>query len=261
MGRHLVQYPNVVPFDCDVTNPLEVLRDIKYLKPDIVVHLASKSDVDWCEKKENEKQVIDVNFTGVIHVAQATEDYGCGMVLLSSDHIFNGKFNWNGYKESSPPSPINFYGTSKVAAEGIREVFPHMKIIRTSYLFDEERMKWKIDGLRREYKEGHPTFISRSFMYIPHFVQSLLYYVNKFVEMPNVLHISGSKITSWYDFMVAMAKQYDLDTTLVSARRMDLKTQASRPRNGGLNVSLSNKLGFPQYDFREGLAQMFWDGK
>jgi dTDP-4-dehydrorhamnose reductase len=239
VGRYLVQYPDVVELDVDVRNKDAVDFEIRRnCSPgDVVVHLASKSNVDFCERRENEKLVSDVNVRGTFNVALATERYSCGMVLLSSDHIFDGKFNWNGYKENTTPSPINFYGTTKVAAEGIAlEAFGHPKIVRTSFLFDENRLERKLVNLLNGHKEGHPTFIKRSFMYI-----------------------SGNRIVGWYDFMIELAKRYKLDVDLVLARRMDIKSETQRPRNGGLNVSLSKKLGLPQSNFYTGIEQMYWD--
>jgi dTDP-4-dehydrorhamnose reductase len=262
VGRYLVQYPDVVELDVDVRNKDAVDFEIRRnCSPgDVVVHLASKSNVDFCERRENEKLVSDVNVRGTFNVALATERYSCGMVLLSSDHIFDGKFNWNGYKENTTPSPINFYGTTKVAAEGIAlEAFGHPKIVRTSFLFDENRLERKLVNLLNGHKEGHPTFIKRSFMYIPLFVDGLLRYVDNYEKMPKILHISGNRIVGWYDFMIELAKRYKLDVDLVLARRMDIKSETQRPRNGGLNVSLSKKLGLPQSNFYTGIEQMYWD--
>lgn len=261
VGKYLCQYPDVLPLDVDVTQEREVELAVRHLSPgDIVVHLASKSDVNWCEHRENQNKVIDVNFKGAIYVANATEKYHCGMVFLSSDHVFDGR--WGNYKESSKISPLNYYGQSKVAAEeAMLEAFEHVKVVRTSYLFDESRLDEKLSALLHGRKAGYPTFISRSFMYIPSFVDSLLRYVDNYTDMPRLLHISGNRIVSWYDFMIELAKRYTLDVELILARRMDIKTETQRPRKGGLNVSLSKKLGLPQSNYYTGIEQMYWDGK
>src|SRR6185369_12652133 len=136
------------------------------------------------------------NLKGTYNVLHASESLGVKVVMLSSDHVFNGKevFKWSPYKETDTPNPVNFYGKSKLAAEALQEAFAYYKIIRTSYLFDEERLARKI-------YESQPSFILRSFMYLPHFVSNLMEYLNRWDEMPSILHISGSRTISWYKLM------------------------------------------------------------
>lgn len=258
------------PLVCDVTNYDEVEMAVRQAKPDLVVHLASISDVDYCEQHLDE--ALKVNFGGTKIVAEATRKHQCGMVLLSSDHVFGGRSG--PYKEVKfvknflglYDSPVNYYGETKLAAEALQQVNPHMKIVRTSYLFDENRLKlanWITDlgflGLDHTKGVEYPTFISRSFMYFPHFITSFVLYLNRFYEMPNLLHISGIDIVSWYDFMLAVAGTFEVDKNLIHPRRKELNTSkafAPRPHRGGLKVGLSRKLGLPQYSYIDGLKEM-----
>ena len=255
-----MRYGEVVPLACDVRNLKEVDLAVRSTKVDIIVHLASISDVDVCEKKENEKRVKDINVIGTFHVAEVAEMYGCGMVLMSTAQVFDGK--WGNYKENSKPNPKNFYGLTKLAAEGLREVFPFMKVVRTSYLFDHERIFKHLYPLRAGQSYSYPTFIERSFMYLPHFAEAFYQYLLRFDEMPNILHISGSRTVSWYEFIVDMAKEYCLDESLVGPRNKELDMDvAPRPYKAGLNVNLSKKLGLLQYGHLEGLQEMKETGK
>jgi dTDP-4-dehydrorhamnose reductase len=255
VGQELMQYKGVVPLACDVRNLSEVEMAVKNVKPDLIVHLASISDVDQCEKPENEKDVKDVNVVGTFHVAEVARKIGCDMVLLSTAHVFDGK--WGNYKEKSKPNPKNFYGLTKMAAEGFREIFPFMKIVRTSYLFNHERVFKHLYPLRAGESFEYPTFIDRSFMYLPHFVEALYWYLLNYQHMPNVLHISGMNAASWYTFICSMAQVYGLNTSLVIPRNKEIKVDsAPRPYKAGLNVKMSQKIGMPQYGYLEGLQEM-----
>lgn len=255
VGRELLKYPKTFSLVADVTRPEEVEMAIKNGKPDLVVHLASVSDVDVCEDPRNKEWVLDVNVRGTYNVAEACMEHNIGMVLLSTSQVFSGK-NWLLYKESDKPNPVNFYGTSKMGAEAIQTIHPHMKIVRTSYLFDYARLEKQIDILRKGNYFDYPTFINRSFMYLPHFVSSLYHYTQKFDKMPKILHIAGTESISWYDFMCRISQHYGIDSEQVMPRDKEIMNVAPRPYQAGLNVKLSRKLGLHQYSYLDGIKEM-----
>lgn len=261
IGKQLIKL-GCLPLVCDVTKHMEVASAVVKERPDLVVHLASRSDVDYCEAEKNRTEVLRVNYNGTLNVAKACESVKAGMVLLSTDHIFNGKkgpYREN-YKYYMPnvlgqtEKPVNYYGLTKLGAEALQRVFPFMKIVRTSYNFEKRR----IELLYQDY----PTFMTRSFMYIPHFVDALKVYLDRFYEMPDILHISGSQTVSWYEFMLAYCSVYDIDKEKIVPRKKPYgvaSKYAPRPHKAGLVTDLSAKLGLPQFSYIDGLKQMLKD--
>lgn len=259
IGRALLKkYPETFfSLVADVTRPEEVEMAIKSGKPDVIVHLASVSDVDVCEDPKNKEWVSDVNVRGSANVAEAALDNDIGFVLLSTSQVFSGKW-WASYSENDRPNPINAYGFSKWMAETfISSAFPkEFKIVRTSYLFDYARLATHIDVLQKGNYMEYPTFIKRSFMYIPHFVESFYQYLLRFDEMPKKLHIAGTKSVSWFDFMSCIAENYSINEEQVMPRSTEIKGLAPRPYRAGLNVNLSKRLGLPQYGYVDGIKEM-----
>ncbi len=255
VGSYLLEnYPNFVGLECDVTNPEQVENCITDSKIDVVLHLAAKSNIDFCEKLENTSLVGGINFGGTVNVCRSAEKANIGFVLLSSDHVFSGA--WGSYKENSKPFPVNYYGMSKLAAEAfVLSQSPSSKIVRTSYLFDSTRLRPKIDKLLNREAELYPTFITRTFMHRTNFANSLVYYLDNFEKMPKLLHISGNTSTSWYGFMLDMAKNLNIPNykKLIIPRRNQSQIMAPRPFHAGLNVRLSKRLGLPQFSYRDGL--------
>jgi dTDP-4-dehydrorhamnose reductase len=233
----------VDPLLCDITNAVEVHDTVSSHKPDVIIHLAAISKVDYCEETRNEQTVINTNLIGTHNVLEAAKDCGARVVMLSSDHVFDGKWGWlRGYREDSTPNPVNFYGHSKLAAEALTEKFDNFKVVRTSYLFNKKRLKDK------EF-ESQPTFIYRSFMYLPHFCSQLIQYVNSFDKMPTITHITGSKIVSWYKLMSEFED--------VSPRDVEPNyTFAPRPHYGGLKTKY--KL-FAPISYEQGVIDMLGD--
>lgn len=260
VGKYLLEHcTNVLALNCDVAQPDEVERSLRQFKVDCVLHLAAKSDVDWCEK--NEKDATAVNLRGTFNVCHAAQILRLPVVLMSSDHIFDGV--WGIYKENSKGQPLNFYGFTKLSAESLRGVFSNLKVIRTSYLFNLERLRPKLENLWNKVPDIYPTFISRTFLYLPHFIEGLLYYLDHLEKMPKVLNISGTKTTSWYDFMLRVARKFDIPNyhKLVLPKQQESGLLVPRPYHGGLHTGLSRKLGLPQYSYVQGIDQMVKDWK
>jgi dTDP-4-dehydrorhamnose reductase len=261
VGSELVRL-GCIPMECDVTNRERcdsVESAFDYVAPDIVVNLAAISDVEYCQLPEHEKEVFAVNVCGAMIVGNVAETRGVPFVFLSTDHVFDGKRG--PYKEKDKRNPINQYGLSKFEAEAIVETFDNGRIVRTSKLFG-----WKnaeivdfISGLRNGEDMEVPTFLRRSFMYVPHFASSLMAYLGRIDEMPKILHISNDEVFGWYGFMLLVADAFGLDIKLVHPRNKEIQSFAPRPRKGGLNTVLSKKLGLPQFGSYNGLLRMAED--
>ena len=250
VGKELREY-GVLPLSGDVTNPLDLLDTVLQEKPDIIVHMASISDVEFCERPENQEKVISTNLVGTVNVLNVAEEVGAKVVLLSTDHVFGGGVNRTRrgpYLETDTPTPVNFYGCSKFAAEALQEAYDNLYVVRTSYLFDKKRLGLDTDLCVETYQ---PDFIYRSFMYLPHFVSNLYMYLSNLSDMPKLMHISGSMTVSWYGFMKAIISK-------VHPRKKEIGLFAPRPYMSGLRTKY-NLL--PTYSFLDGINAMMGDKK
>lgn len=259
LGTYLLNhFSNYVPLECDVTNVESTFEVIKSSDVDFVLHLAAKSDVNFCEKTENKNLTILTNVRGTAYVAHAAQRLDIPILLLSSDHVFGGI--WGNYKEKDKPNPKNSYGFSKLGAESLQKVFNNLYIVRTSYLFDDNRVADNLAKMWNGQPELYPTFITRSFMYLPHFSESLDRYINSF-PIQKVLHISGNKVCSWWEFMTELTKEFGFPDykKLIVPRKTESLHYAPRPLHAGLNVSLSKKLKLPQYSYLDGIKQLLKD--
>lgn len=255
VGKALIE-AGFCPLECDVTDPSSVEEAIQKSAPDLVVHLASKSNVDFCENSQSE--AFQVNILGTMNVFMVLNDYKIAGVTLSSDQIWAGGWFKGEYKEDSKHTPpLSIYGMSKVAAETFALDFGG-KVIRTSFLFDSKRDEIASKLLRLE--TGHdvevPTFMKRSFLYLPDFIGMVQQYCRNFDKMPNVLHLAGSKTVSWYTFMQEVARVYGYKQSQIIGRRKDNHSGAPRPHNAGLNVDLARSLRFGSRDYLSGIQRM-----
>jgi dTDP-4-dehydrorhamnose reductase len=263
IGKSLVK-SGFHPLVCNVTEYNDVERAVAQAHPDLIVHLAGKSDPDVCET--HIKDAIRVNVDGTHNVFEAAVKYKIPAVLLSSSQIWGGGWReslFNKHAENSRKTiPVNSYGTQKVVAEFVVDTSNMngrntSKIIRTSYIFNRERLAPDLKKLRLGLPVDAPRFLKRSFIHMDAFVLLLTEYCKRFDEMPPVLHLAGSETVSYYTFWQEIARQFGYSRKLVKGRWIEKNNHpAKRPHNGGLDVSLSQSLGFPSFDYIGGIERM-----
>lgn len=248
IGKALAK-AGVLPLTCDVTKLGEVEKELADVRPDLVFHLAGKSSIEFCQKPENKEVVIQSNVRGTHNVMSTLARLRLKGVLLSTDQIWHGGIFEGKHKEDSKLTPpVNFYATSKLAAEAVT-VSCGMNVIRTSYIFNWDRLSKDLT----ESDMTYPTFIQRSFTYLPDFIEDLLLYAKMFHDMPRTLHLAGNEVVSWYAFMKTVGEQFGFS---VRPRFFKKKGYAPRPYYCGLDTSLSFKLGFPSRNYYQGAVRM-----
>ena len=84
----------------DILNKLQIKEVVSATQPDVIINLASITNVDYCEQKPLLAK--EVNIAGVQNICDA---FSGKIIQLSTDFVFDGK---NGpYHENDPISPIS----------------------------------------------------------------------------------------------------------------------------------------------------------
>lgn len=119
--------------DLDVTDSKAVFQAAEMYRPNIIVNLASISDVEYCEN--NPVEAYKVNALGARNLASAARLVNARIIQLSTDDIFIGN-EGDVFNEFDTPTPSTVYGKSKLAGENfVRELNPKHLIIRSSWLY------------------------------------------------------------------------------------------------------------------------------
>lgn len=115
----------------DITKKRKLADFFKKHKPEIVIHLAAKTNVDECEK--NPKEAFLVNSEGTKNLAELCLKHDAKMVYLSTAAIFDG--GKERFYEDDTPNPVNVYGKSKLLGEEhIKNTLKDFLIIRSGWL-------------------------------------------------------------------------------------------------------------------------------
>lgn len=123
-----------VPYDiCDLTQARKTREAILSHKPDVIVHAAAMTDVDYCE--EHQDEALENNVTATEHVVNAANEIDVPVIFFSTDYVFDGKKKEE-YVEADTPNPASYYGKTKRMGEMvILRTAKRATIFRISWLF------------------------------------------------------------------------------------------------------------------------------
>ena len=133
LGENIVSEKNgYTYFDLDITNENAVSKIILEQKPDVVINTAAMTDVDLCEDKKLECDILNVD--AVQYLADACTKIDAHLIHISTDFIFDGEDG--PYTEEDKPNPLSYYGLSKLKSENIlKQSDCNWTILRTIIVF------------------------------------------------------------------------------------------------------------------------------
>jgi len=109
-------------------------------KPDLILHLAALTDLEYCEKFPDEAW--KTNAYGTENMAYLSKINNITLVYISTAGIFNGEKDK--YTDFDTPNPVNYYGASKFYGEDyIKKNLDKYFVLRAG---------WMMGGLKKDKK-------------------------------------------------------------------------------------------------------------
>ncbi|MBI2021322.1 sugar nucleotide-binding protein, partial [Candidatus Daviesbacteria bacterium] len=105
----------VKAYKLDISNNYQTEKALEKIKPDLLIHAAALSNVDYCESHQNEAWMTNVQST--FKLVRLCEQSDIPIIFISTNAVFDGKKEV--YKEDDQVSPLNFYGQTKAEGEKI----------------------------------------------------------------------------------------------------------------------------------------------
>jgi len=245
IGSLLVKRADFVPVDCDITNKNSILEGAyaafgEEQDYDVIVNCAAISGIDDCERD------VDTAFkVNVVGVSNLHEVFGDRFLNIGTDQVFGG--NWLfAPRESSTQSPVNIYGMTKAAAEGL-QVGKTIRLSRTAHILDKDINEY-LGSLTSGHRTEIPHLFLRNFLTRSQAVDGIEAFVRRFDEMPKVLNYGASHRFRMTDIIIGMSKVLGLDTRLIHKRWKNIQSFTPRPVHGGFSTKLARRLGIIMYD-------------
>ena len=201
--------------ECDITDRKKSIEYIGASRADLVIHAAAYTDVDGCEK--NEQQALAVNAYGAQNIALGCKHCGCSLIYISTDFVFDGEKH-KPYLVSDRPNPINIYGKSKWFGEKfIQEALVNCLIVRSSWLFGKGGKNF-VTTLMEKAKERTRLEVVNDQFGCPTYVKDLALGISRLIAFSNtsgIYHITNSVSCSWYELAQKIKRLRGLPVEIV----------------------------------------------
>ncbi|MCM5528452.1 SDR family oxidoreductase [Parasegetibacter sp. NRK P23] len=217
----------------DITDAIAVTDLVLKERPDIIIHAAAITQVDQAEI--NPIECWNVNVTATRFLLDAAKAVNAYFLYVSTDFVFSG--NDGPYDETALPDPVNYYGSSKLAAEKAVMDYPgEWCIVRTVLVLGNAiegtrstLASWVLNAL----KTHQPIKVVSDQLRTPTLVHDLARGILLAAQQKaqGIFHISGKDAASPYEIAVFIAKRHHLDQILITpVTEKEFTQPAKRPR-------------------------------
>ncbi len=245
-------------YNIDLTQKEKLKVLIDKIEPDIIIHTAAMTNVDACELDQNNCDMINVDAVNTI--VESCKVHNCHLIHISTDFIFDGEKE-SYYTEDDKPSPVNYYGLSKLKSERIIEKSEiKYTILRTILVYgmvDRNDRSNIVLWVKKSLEEKKNINVVTDQYRMPTFADDLAESCLLAIEHTafGIFNISSNQLMSIYDIAIEVANLFNLDTNFIHPiKTKQLTLPAVRPPNTGfyLNKSILS-FQLPSYSFVERL--------
>jgi dTDP-4-dehydrorhamnose reductase len=241
----------------DITREDDVLAKIETLNPDLVIHSAALTNVDYCE--DHQEEADKINSQGTLNLVKACKKTDSKLIYVSTDFVFDGKKGM--YSEDEKTNPLSYYAKSKLKGEEyIQNSDLDYAIARVSVLYGWHTnfnfVTWVINELKAGNEINIVTDEYNSPTLADNAAEAILNIYSK--DKGGIYHIAGDERINRFDFAKNIASVFELDETLINPiLSEELIRSAPRPMDSSLSVEKArNNLDIKLLNTKDGLKEM-----
>lgn len=232
----------------DITDSAAVMEAVGALRPDAVIHCAAWTAVDAAEEPENREKVFSINADGTRNLAAACKEFGCKMLYISTDYVFDGQGTEPWQPDCDRYAPLNVYGQSKLAGEmAVKELLERYFIVRIAWVFGKNGKNFVRTMLRVGKTHDTVRVVTDQIgtpTYTPDLAKLLVDMIQ--TDKYGVYHATNEGgFISWYDFTCEIYRQVGLHTQVLPVTTEEYGlSKARRPFNSRLDKKKLTEKGF-----------------
>ena len=234
---------------------------IKDLEPDIVVNTVAYPNVDFCETHHDEANLLHVLITN--DLVSICKEISSPLVYFSTDAVFDGTKSLK-YSEDDEPSPLSYYGKTKLEAEKILLEVNENIVLRTTVVYDWHIRSRFTNWVLKNLKQGNKITAFTDQINTPTLASDISKSLFTLLEKNNygLFHCSGKTCLSRYDFAIKLADYFGYSKKLIIPTISKNTQVAPRPENGCLDSSkLENSTNFHLSDIDKGIKLLMNSSK
>ncbi len=245
---------------CDIRDFDTLQQLLESFQPDMVIHTAAVTSIDYAELHPQETK--EVNVVATENLAKWCGQNNARLIYFSSDFVFDGTGDF--YDETDEPNPVSLYGRSKLQSEkAVERWVPDHVIIRPVLVYglvpDMARLNFPL-WVATKLSEGSKAYITGDQYRTPTYVDDVAMATLKvaFSEFTGLLHVSGEEQLSIMDFARKTAQAFELDESLlVEVNTSELNQVGKRPlRTGFTNERLKSLIDYQPTSIEQALQKM-----
>jgi dTDP-4-dehydrorhamnose reductase len=243
--NHRIELEGCKTRGLDLTHENDVLSALNEFKPQIVFHTAALTNIDACEKDKSMALKINSEVPGLL--AKWCADSAAKLVHVSTDAFFTGSDGK--YDESFVPTPLNFYGETKLRAEeAVLKYSGQALILRTNiYGWNFQPKLSLAEWMLVELKSGRPTTLFSDVFYSPLLTNTFFECAMDLVThgASGLFHLASDDKISKLEFGQRLAQVFKIRNANIKSISVDAKgLTAPRSKNMALdNQKLKQTLG------------------
>ncbi len=241
----------------DITRLPAVVNAVETVRPRMIINCAAITDVDGCESAPG--RAFEVNAQGPEHIAKACRKFGCSMLHISTDYVFDG-LKGGSYREDDPINPLGVYAKSKAEGEArVRELLPETHcIVRTQWLYGLHGRNF-VEAILDQARQKNILYVVNDQHGSPTYAYDLAVALIKLckIEAHGTFHVTNSGQTTWHGFASAITERAGLDSVeVLPMSTLELKRPAPRPLFSALdNTRYIELTGAPLRPWEEALNE------
>jgi dTDP-4-dehydrorhamnose reductase len=243
IGRVSTLARSKADFNIDLLDSEAVCNLIADFKPDLVVHAAALTNVDYCEIHPNEAYALN---SGTTRVIAAALNSSSRLIYFSTDQVYPGS---SGPHREEGCDPVNVYGKSKLEGESEALRHPGTIVLRTNIFGPSLSISRRSlsDFVIESLSEHRQVEFFSDILFSPLHLKSMAQFVVRSVQagLTGIYNLGSRDGMSKKDFAHAIATHLGL--SLNNARTVSFRQHAflaPRPADMRMNVTrLENILG------------------
>lgn len=234
---HAVAIDGVRTQKGDILSGGPLKKTVEEFSPDVVIHCASLTDVDFCQT--HKELTRKVNVLGTRAVADTIAGANTSLIYISSDSVYDG--GKGNFLETDPIRPMNYYGLSKY--EGELETLKHSNslVLRTNIFGWNVQDKFSIaEWIVHDLSAGTQVNGFRDAYFSSIYTMELAEIMALVLErgLRGVYNCGSRTSMSKHDFAVHLAERMALDASLIRPMSIeDFGFVAKRGNDLSLDVS------------------------
>jgi len=223
---------------CDLSDPTATSRAMEAARPQVIIHTASMTEVDACERAP--AAAWSANVIATANVAERARDLDAHLVHVSTDYVFDGQDG--PYDEHARPDPRGVYARTKwLGEESVKLLAPRWTIARTAVVYGYPPSlrpnfgSWLLEALRagQVVRLFVDQFVSPSLAL--NVAEQLAELAVRRLE--GIWNTAGAEVVNRMQFGEAMCDVFGLDRSLLQPVRLsDAGLASPRPPRSGLRV-------------------------